>query len=175
MRLRFLISRASDWAFIVLLLAILLTVPFKISVAQTTVPHLIVLKIGEAKGGGPPSIRVVSGLVLFKLNTVQAVSGSIQGDLSERITQVFSAGQDTGLLPITTIWKMKTAQGTIEGYYSGIFNHLGNGTHVIHQRGEIITVPSAYIHLYRAEVFYRANLSADHMKLTNATLMIAPR
>lgn len=143
---------------------------------QAQSPELLVVRIGNAIGGGPPLVTVVKGKTLFKINTAFAVSGSIQGELSERITQVFAESQgDDGLLPITTVFKIKTAKGVIEGYYSGFFNHRRDGSHFIEQRGEILIVPPAYIHLYRTEVFYQATLSSNHLILSKASLMIAPR
>ena len=157
------------------LLLLLLSINLLTGQIQAQTAELLIVRIGEGVGGGPPLVTVVNGKTLFKTNPVSSVSGSIQGELSERIIQVFVESQGDGLLPITTFFKIKTAKGVIEGYYSGFFNHRSDGSHFIEQRGEILIVPPAYIQLYRAEVFYQANLSPDHLTLSKASLMIAPR
>ncbi|HLN97055.1 MAG TPA: hypothetical protein VK208_01090, partial [Pyrinomonadaceae bacterium] len=59
-------------------------------------------------------------------------------------------------------WKLVTADGTIEGYYSGLFQHMQNGEHFITQQGEVLSVTGAYVNLYQARVTYQAVLLADH-------------
>lgn len=128
----------------------------------------------EELGGGPPVIEVVDGKVVFKIKPVQSVSGDLEGTLTERITQVFPVGDDEGELPIATLWKLQTDEGTIEGAYSGIFSHLPDGSHLIVQQGSVFSVTGAYAGLFQARVTYRAVLAADHFDISGR-LTIVPR
>lgn len=122
-----------------------------------------------AAGGGPPDVTVLGdGTVIFKITVTQSVSGDLSGTLTEAITQVFPASEEEGLLPITTFWKLETADGTMEGYYSGKFRHLSDGSHAITQHGEVLSVTGHYVDFYQAEVSYRAALGADHMTIAGA-------
>jgi hypothetical protein len=82
--------------------------------------------------------------------------------------------EEDGLLPITTNWKLVSADGTIEGYYSGEFQHMHDGDHIITQHGEVLSVTGAYVGLYQAKVTYHAVLLADHMT-ASGTMTIYPR
>lgn len=126
-------------------------------------------------GGGPPNVVVLAdGTVIFKVTVIEAVSGELTGTLTERVTQVYPLSDEDGLLPITTFWKLETAEGTIEGYYGGEFNHLRSGDHMITQHGEVLSVTGAYVSLYQAKVSYKAVLLADHMTISGA-ITIHPR
>jgi hypothetical protein len=123
-------------------------------------------------GGGPPNVEVLpDGTLIFKITVTQAVTGDLTGTLTERITQVYPLSDEDGLLPITTIWKLETSEGTIEGYYSGKFDHLNDGTHRITEHGEVLSVTGAYVDLYQATVSYQAVLGSDHMT-TSGSLTI---
>ena len=120
-------------------------------------------------GGGPPNVEVLpDGIVIFKLTAIDGVTGDLTGTLTERVTQVYPASEEDGLLPISTLWKLETAEGTIEGYYSGKFDHLNDGNHKITQHGEILSVTGAYVDLYQATVSYRAVLGPDHMTISGS-------
>jgi len=126
-------------------------------------------------GGGPPDVVVLpDGTVIFKITVFESVSGDLAGTLTEKVTQVYPMSEENGLLPITTIWKLQTAEGTIEGYYSGEFHHMHDGNHLIAQHGEVLSVTGAYVGLYQAKVSYQAVLLADHMTISG-TLTLHPR
>lgn len=126
-------------------------------------------------GGGPPNVVVLGdGTVIFKITAVQGVTGDLTGTLTERITQVYPASDEEGLLPITTLWKLVTPEGTIEGYYTGKFDHLKDGNHMIIEHGEILSVTGVYADLYQATVSYKAVLGPDHMTIAG-TLTIHRR
>lgn len=128
-----------------------------------------------AGGGGPPNVTVLGdGTVIFKVTALESVSGDLTGTLTEKITQVYPLSDEDGLLPVTTSWTLQTAAGTIEGYYSGTFMHMHDGTHMITQHGEILSVTGAYADLYQAKVLYQAVLLADHMTVSG-TISIQPR
>jgi hypothetical protein len=116
-----------------------------------------------AAGGGPPSVVVVDGTVIFKITAIESVSGDLTGTLTESITQVYPLTDEEGLLPITTSWTLQTSAGTIKGYYTGTFMHMQDGTHLITQHGEILSVTGEYADLFQATVLYQAVLQADHM------------
>ena len=129
----------------------------------------------EAAGGGPPNIVVLGdGTLIFKITVFESVTGDLAGTLTEKVTQVYPSSEENGLLPITTTWKLETADGTIEGYYSGEFKHMHDGTHFITQHGEVLSVTGAYVNLYQAKVSYQAVLLADHMTASGA-MTINPR
>lgn len=126
-------------------------------------------------GGGPPDVVVLSdGTVIFKVTVFESVSGDLSGTLTEKITQVYPLSEEDGLLPITTAWKLVTSEGTIEGYYSGEFQHMRDGDHFITQHGEVLSVTGEYVNLYQARVSYQAVLGADHMTVSG-TVNIYPR
>ena len=128
-----------------------------------------------AAGGGPPSVVVLGdGTVIFKITAIESVSGGLTGTLTESITQVYPLSDEEGLLPVTTSWTLQTSDGTIQGYYSGTFRHMQDGTHLIVQQGEILSVTGAYADLYQATVLYRAVLLADHMTVAGV-ISIHPR
>lgn len=127
-----------------------------------------------AGAAGPPSVVVLGdGTLIFKLTAFESVTGDLTGTLTEKITQVYPVTEENGLLPITTSWKLETANGTIEGYYSGLFQHMQSGDHMITQQGEILSVTGAFVNLYQARVQYQAVLLADHMTVSG-TLTIHP-
>jgi hypothetical protein len=115
-------------------------------------------------GGGPPSVVVLAdGTVIFKITVIQTVSGDLTGTLTESITQVYPISEENGLLPIATHWRLDTYDGSMEGYYSGKFMHLQDGSHEITEHGEVLSVTGAYVDFYLAIVTYRATLAANHM------------
>lgn len=120
-------------------------------------------------GGGPPNIEILGdGTVIFKITVFESVTGDLTGTLTENITQVYPVTEENGLLPITTSWKLVTADGTIEGYYSGLFQHMQSGEHFITQQGEVLSVTPAYVNLYQARVSYQAVLLGDHQTISGA-------
>jgi hypothetical protein len=124
----------------------------------------IYLEFTDAGSEGPPQIETLpGGNVLFRLTSIQKLSGGLQGKLTERITQLYPAVDEDGSLPISTLWKIETSNGTLEGYYSGIFTHAPDGRHGILQFGEVISASGAYSYLYRAEVVYSAVLERNHL------------
>lgn len=126
-------------------------------------------------GGGPPDIEVLpDGTLIFKVTVLETISGDLTGTLTERITQVYPLSEENGLLPITTTWTLETADGTISGYYSGLFQHMRDGTHFITEQGEVLSVTGAYVNLYQARVSYRATLLADHMT-ASGSMTVHPR
>jgi hypothetical protein len=126
-------------------------------------------------GGGPPNVVVLGdGTVIFKVTVFESITGDLAGTLTEKVTQVYPVSEENGLLPITTTWKLQTAEGTIEGYYSGEFHHMRDGDHVITQHGEVLSVTGAYVGLYQATVSYQAVLLADHMTVSG-TMTVHPR
>ncbi|HET9532841.1 MAG TPA: hypothetical protein VFQ92_20975 [Blastocatellia bacterium] len=126
-------------------------------------------------GGGPPDVVVLGdGTVIFKITAIQSATGDLTGTLTERITQVYPASDEEGLLPITTFWSLVTTEGTIEGYYAGKFDHLKDGNHMIIEHGEILSVTGAYAALYQATVTYKAVLGPDHMTIAG-TMTIRSR
>lgn len=130
-----------------------------------------------AAGGGPPNVVVLDlddDLIIFKITVFESVTGDLTGTLTEKVTQVYPVSEENGLLPITTTWKLQTAEGTIEGYYSGEFQHMQDGTHFIMQHGEVLSVTGAYVSLYQAKVSYKAVLLADHMSVSGS-MTINPR
>lgn len=127
----------------------------------------------EELGGGPPEIEVVDGTVVFKITPVQSVSGDLTGTLTEKITQVFPAWDDDHT-PIAAIWTLETPDGTIEGSYSGTFQHLPDGSHLILQRGTVLSVTGAYADLFLARVNYRAVLAPNHFNIAGR-MSIVPR
>ena len=132
-----------------------------------------VLELGEAVGGGPPDIDVLAnGTVVFRIETKAALGGDLEGTLAQRITQVFDGADEDGLLPISTLWKIKTSAGVLEGYYSGTFIHLEDGSHEILQSGRVLRVSKPYADLYQAEIFYLGTLDFGH-SVELATLTIA--
>jgi hypothetical protein len=127
-----------------------------------------------AGAAGPPSVVVLGdGTLIFKITVFENVTGDLTGTLTEKITQVYPVTEENGLLPITTSWKLVTADGTIEGYYSGLFQHMQSGDHFITQQGEVLSVSPAYVNLYQARVSYQAVLLGDHMTISG-TLTIHP-
>jgi hypothetical protein len=51
---------------------------------------------------------------------------------------------------------------------------MQDGTHVITQHGEVLSVTGEYVSLYQAKVSYQAVLLADHMTVSG-TITIHPR
>lgn len=124
------------------------------------------LAFTDAGSDGPPQIQsLAGGNVLFRITSIQKLTGDLQGKLTERVTQLYPAADEGGSLPISTLWKIETANGTLEGYYSGIFTHAQDGRHGILQYGEVISATGTYSYLYRAEVVYSAVLEGDHMTI----------
>ncbi len=124
---------------------------------------------------GPPEVEVLDdGTVVFRITAIESVSGDLTGALTESITQVHHVSEVNGLLPVTTIWKLETAEGTIQGYYSGLFDHLQDGSHRITQHGEVLSVTGAYANLYQARVLFTATLGADHQTIAG-NITIQPR
>ena len=78
------------------------------------------------------------------------------------------------MLPITTTWKLQTATGTIEGYYTGEFQDMRDGSHLLIEHGEVLSVTGAYANLYQAKVSYQAVLLSDHATISGV-LTIHPR
>jgi hypothetical protein len=148
------------------ILSLVLTGLFAPSVnAQANQP--LNLSFVGAGAAGPPSVVVLGdGTLIFKVTVFENVSGDLTGVLTEKITQVYPVTEENGLLPVTTSWKLVTADGTIEGYYSGLFQHMQTGDHMITQHGEVLTVTGAYVKLYQAKVDYKAILLADHMTVS---------
>src|SRR6266545_2595559 len=117
------------------------------------------LAFTDAGSEGPPQIQTLpGGMILFRITAIEKLTGDLEGKLTERITQLYPAADEDGSLPVSTLWKIETAQGTMEGYYSGTFTHAADGRHGIFQYGEVISASGAYSHLYRAEVVYSAVL-----------------
>jgi hypothetical protein len=128
-----------------------------------------------ATGGGPPNIELLAdGTLIFKVGVIQSVSGDLTGTLTENITQVYPLADEDGLLPITTSFTLVTSAGTIKGYYTGTFMHMQDGTHMITEHGEILSVTGDYVDLYQAKVLYQGVLLADHMT-ASGTITIQPR
>lgn len=128
-----------------------------------------------AAGGGPPNVELLpDGTLIFKITALESVSGDLTGTLTENITQVYPLADEDGLLPVTTFFTLQTSAGTIKGYYSGTFMHIHDGTHMITQHGEILSVTGAYADLYQANVLYQAVLLADHMTVSG-TISIQAR
>jgi hypothetical protein len=124
------------------------------------------LAFTDAGSDGPPQIQTLAGgNVLFRLTSIQKLTGDFQGKLTERVTQLYPAVDENLSLPISTLWKIETADGTLEGYYSGTFTHAADGRHGILQYGEVISATGAYTYLYRAEVVYSAVLERDHVAI----------
>jgi hypothetical protein len=117
----------------------------------------------SGEDGGPPAItQIASGDILFKITTIQKTTGEISGRLVERITQIHPP-DDEKTMPITTLWRLETPQGALEGHYSGMFNQYEDGRVGIFEMGEVLVVPRAYGHLYRAEAAYTAVLEPDRV------------
>jgi hypothetical protein len=151
-------------SFLVILSLVLIGL-FEHSVNAQT--HALKLDFVGAGAAGPPSVVLLGdGTLIFKITVFENVSGDVTGTLTERITQVYPVSEENGLLPITTSWKLVTADGTIGGYYSGLFQHTQNGDHMISQQGEVLSVTGAYVNLYQARVQYQAVLLADHMTIS---------
>lgn len=128
----------------------------------------------SGEDGGPPAItQIASGDILFKITTIQKVTGEISGRLVERITQIHPPN-DENTMPITTLWRLETPQGVLEGHYSGMFNQGEGGRVGIFEMGEVLVVPRAYGHLYRAEAAYTAVLEADRIRV-NGVLWLRRR
>lgn len=128
--------------------------------------HPLNLNFVGAGAAGPPSVVVIGDTLIFKITVFENVSGDLTGVLTEKVTQVYPVTEENGLLPITTSWKLVTADGTIEGYYSGLFQHTQSGDHIITQRGEVLSVTGSYVGLYQARVEYKAILLLDHMTIS---------
>jgi hypothetical protein len=122
----------------------------------------------SGEDGGPPAIATLaSGEILFKITTIQKGTGDISGRLVERITQIHPP-DDERTMPITTLWRLETSQGVLEGHYSGMWNSGDDQRAGIFQMGEVLTVPRAYGYLYRAEAVYTATLEADRVRIRGA-------
>ena len=122
----------------------------------------------SGEDGGPPSItQIASGEILFKITTIQKVTGDIPGRLVERITQIHPP-DDERTMPITTLWRLEISQGVIEGYYSGMWNQGDDQRVGVFQMGEVLMVPRAFGYLYRAEAVYTAILEADRVRIKGA-------
>lgn len=133
------------------------------------------LQFVAAGVAGPPNVEVLGdGTLIFKVTVFESISGDLTGTLTEKVTQVYPLSEENGLLPITTSWELVTADGTIEGYYSGQFQHMHDGDHNITQHGEVLSVTGAFVNLYQARVSYQAVLQADHMT-ASGTMTIYPR
>lgn len=152
--------------FLLTILTLVLVGPFARSVnAQANQP--LNLNFVGAGAAGPPSVVVLAdGTLIFKITVFENVSGALTGVLTEKATQVYPVTEENGLLPITTSWKLVTTAGTIEGYYSGRFQHMQSGDHMITQQGEVLSVTEAYVDLYQARVEYKAILLPDHMTIS---------
>jgi hypothetical protein len=158
----------------VLLAGLLLALPVVVNGGQLDKAWPLIVHLKDA-GGEPPAAEVLpDGTILLKVDTVDTAKGDLKGTFSEHITQVYSQADEFGFMAITSYWTLNTPNGTIEGYCSGQFNHLPGFKHDIQMHGEVLSVTGAYVDLYRAEVFYKAALKADHMSMTG-TLTIAPR
>ncbi|HSQ19722.1 MAG TPA: hypothetical protein VLR92_05050, partial [Blastocatellia bacterium] len=159
--------------FLVLLSGVLLGLPAAGVTAAANRP--LNLQFVGAGAEGPPDVVVLSdGTVIFKVTVFEAITGDLSGTLTEKITQVYPLSEEDGLLPITTAWKLETTEGTIEGYYSGEFQHMRDGDHFITQHGEVLSVTGEYVNLYQARVSYQAVLGPDHMTVSG-TVNIYPR
>ena len=158
------------WTLLVLLLVLSLS-PCAIAGQPPQPLHLSF----ETIGGGPPDVEVLpDGTIVFKASPVEAISGDLTGTLTEKLTQVYPAAEEDGVLPIATIWELVTASGTMKGYYSGTFVHLKDGTHRIVQVGEVLSVTGAYAEFYEATVVYKGSLNASHM-FAAGRITILPR
>ncbi len=110
---------------------------------------------------GPPQVnRIPSGDILFRITVVLNVTGDLTGKLTERVIQVHPENEEDSM-PIATLWKLETADGTMEGHYSGVYEKTADGSFLVIQAGEVFSVTRAYGHLYRADIVYMVNLSAD--------------
>ena len=159
--------------FLILLSAVLLGLPAAgVKAAANRPLNLQFVGLGAE---GPPDVVVLSdGTVIFKVTVFEDITGDLTGTLTEKITQVYPGSDEDGLLPVTTAWKLVTADGTIEGYYTGQFQHMQDGNHFITQHGEVLSVTEEYVNLYQARVSYQAVLGPDHMTVSG-TVNIYPR
>ncbi|MBI4909831.1 MAG: hypothetical protein HY820_39805 [Acidobacteria bacterium] len=115
---------------------------------------------------GPPQInRTPEGAILFRVTVIINVTGDLTGKLTERVAQVHPENEEDSM-PIATLWKLETAEGTLEGHYSGTFEKTDDGSTLVLQSGEVYWVTRTFGHLYRADVSYMASLSADQTSLT---------
>ena len=135
----------------------------------------------------PPIIEEsANGQTIFKLHPTGAVTGTLEGTFSQRITQVVPSDTVPAinvLEPITTLFTIETEEGVIEGYYSGAF-YFQEGTYPdanMQQRGQILSVTAAYADLYLAEVFFNSIVDFEEVNGSmvplgdSGTLTIAPR
>lgn len=129
-----------------------------------TNPINLDLSLGEL--AGPPQInRTPQGDILFRITVILSVTGDLTGKLTERVTQLHPENEEDSM-PIATLWKLETAEGTLEGHYSGTFEKTDGGSTLVLQSGEVYSVTRMYGHLYRADIVYMANLSADQTALS---------
>jgi hypothetical protein len=128
----------------------------------STNPIRLDISLGEA---GPPQInRTPEGAILFRVTIVLNVTGDLTGKLTERVTQLHPENEENSM-PIATLWKLETGEGTMEGHYSGTFEKTDDGSTLVLQSGEVYWVTRTYGHLYRADIAYLASLSADQTSL----------
>lgn len=97
------------------------------------------------------------GRLLLNVKMGMSISGDLIGILYENVTQIWEQNP-SGLRSSTVLFKLETAEGVMEGYYSGHFKEKGEQA-LIHSHGEVLSVNEAYADYYQAKVDGQALLN----------------
>ena len=123
--------------------------------SQTSANGPISIIVSDPAGGDPTRQTLPGGTIAVRTELSQPVTGDLTGMLTERSTQVFSTADGQGLIRITTLWRLKTQTGSLEGYYSGLRNRAASGTRDSVQQCAVTAVSQAYTAYYQAGITYR--------------------
>jgi hypothetical protein len=93
------------------------------------------------------------GRIVFNAKTAGALSSGLEGTLSQNVTQVVYTPEPPAE-PITTSFRIETADGWIEGYVSGYFYREPGQDASVQQHGQVLSVSAAYADWFLADVFF---------------------
>lgn len=180
-------SKLSTSVFAILLLGLLGTLLPASAQDAPRYPAILTLHISAAPAEPPIIEDTADGGVVFKVNPVGSVTGDLEGTYSQRITQVDPCPtcepQANQLIPIAAFFVIETADGSIEGYYSGAFyaSEESFPDQLLNVHGQILAVTGAYADLYLADVYYDGIVDFEEVDGSlvglgdSGTLIIAPR
>lgn len=139
--------------------------------------NLFTLNLQAAPSDAPISESLSDGRQICKIAGRGHVSGKVRGTITQDTTHFRkdyrAEGQSAWL---SVLFEIAADAGIIKGYYAGFSTDRHNGTEgegtedTLRMRGQVLSVTSAYIDLFMADIFYEGTLYYPKALEERATL-----
>jgi len=165
------------WMFVIVGL-LMLTAPVVAQESDTTEPlalseQLLVLEFSTQNASEPTFDMLNDGRAVFAITASGPVAGDLEGTLTLNVNQVVNI-PETPLDTLAVTFTIETADGRIEGYYTGsLFGTAGGSALTSNGSGQILSVTGVYADLFLADVFLTGQITPDAG--STETMIISPR